>query len=49
MILSFTACGSENKTVEYNDGTYTGRSSDFEEDESGNGAGYGEVTIKIEG
>ena len=48
MVLSFSACGSETKTSEYMDGTYTGRSSDFDEDESGNGAGYGEVTIKIE-
>lgn len=31
----------------YADGVYTGRSSDFPEDESGNGAGYGEVTIEL--
>ena len=31
----------------YKDGVYEGRSSDFEADESGNGAGYGEVTIEI--
>lgn len=48
IVLSLSACSSDNKTAEYIDGTYTGRSSDFEEDESGNGAGYGEVTIKIE-
>ncbi len=48
IVLTFTACSSDNKTVEYTNGTYTGRSSDFDEDESGNGAGYGEVTIKIE-
>lgn len=48
IMVTLSACSSDNKTAEYNDGTYTGRSSDFEEDESGNGAGYGEVTIKIE-
>lgn len=48
IVLSFSACSSDNRTAEYNDGTYTGRSSDFEEDESGNGAGYGEVSVKIE-
>lgn len=48
MVVSFSACSSESKTADYTDGTYTGRSSNFEEDESGNGAGYGEVTIKIE-
>ena len=31
------------------DGTYTARSSDYEADESGNGSGYGEVTITVEG
>ena len=31
----------------YADGTYEGRSSDFEADESGNGAGYGQVQIEI--
>ncbi len=48
-ILSVTlaACSGEQKTVSYADGTYTGRSSDFKEDESGNGAGYGEVEIEI--
>ena len=50
MITAFTGCGgSENKATDYKDGTYTGRSSNFEEDESGNGAGYGEAVIKIEG
>lgn len=47
ILLSFSACSSNNKTAEYTDGTYTGKSSDFEEDESGNGAGYGEVTITV--
>lgn len=49
IILSCSACNSsDQKNAEYNDGTYSGRSSNFEEDESGNGAGYGEVTIKLE-
>lgn len=49
IVLSLSACGSsEKKTAEYNNGTYSGRSSNFEEDESGNGAGYGEVSIRIE-
>ncbi len=47
IVLSFTACGSGDKTVVYNDGTYSGRSSVFGEDESGNGAGYGEVSITV--
>ena len=49
IILSFTACNdSNNTTADYKNGSYSGRSSNFEEDESGNGAGYGEVSIKIE-
>ena len=47
IVLSFSACGSDSRNTEYIDGTYTGRSSDFKEDESGNGAGYGEVTITV--
>ena len=39
--------GSSSKTRNYADGTYSGRSSDFEEDESGNGSGYGTVEITI--
>ena len=46
--VTFASCSGEQKSVSYKDGTYTGRSSDFKEDESGNGAGYGEVSIKIE-
>ncbi len=47
--LSLSACSSsESKAADYNDGTYSGRSSNYDEDESGNGAGYGEVTIKLE-
>ena len=47
MTLSLASCSGEQKSVSYKDGTYTGRSSDFKEDESGNGAGYGEVEIEI--
>lgn len=50
--LVLAACGGESSSQapassNYKDGTYEGRSSDFEADESGNGAGYGEVTIEI--
>ena len=45
--LSAIACGKSAKPASYADGVYSGRSSDFQEDESGNGAGYGEVTIEI--
>lgn len=41
-----TSCSGK-KPSQYKDGTYTGRSTDFEADESGNGAGYGEVEITI--
>lgn len=41
-----TSCSGKNPS-QYKDGTYTGRSTDFEADESGNGAGYGEVEITI--
>ena len=47
LVFSLAACGGEKKPSSYADGTYTGRSSNFEEDESGNGAGYGEVEIVI--
>ncbi len=46
--LSVIACGKSTKPANYADGVYSGRSSDFQEDESGNGAGYGEVTIEIQ-
>lgn len=45
--LTAIACGKSSKPKTYADGVYSGRSSDFQEDESGNGAGYGEVTIEI--
>ena len=47
IVSAFAACGNDNNTVDHKDGTYSGRSSDFAEDESGNGAGYGEVSIKL--
>ncbi len=50
LCLSLTACGGSAPAAKtYRDGTYTGRSSDYSEDESGNGAGYGEVQITISG
>ena len=45
--MGLCACGKEAKDVSYADGVYTGRSSDFAADESGNGAGYGEVELEI--
>ncbi|MBQ9276897.1 MAG: FMN-binding protein [Clostridia bacterium] len=47
----FAACGkkTEEEVVGYNDGTYTGRSQNFEGDDAGVGSGYGIVTLKIEG
>lgn len=48
MTLSLTACGGGSSTPSsLNDGTYSGRSSDFDEDESGNGSGYGAVELTI--
>ena len=50
MLLSLAACGggdTASGNTAFKDGTYTARSSDFEEDESGNGAGYGEVTLEL--
>ena len=50
MSLVLAACGggaSSSAASSYADGTYSGRSSDFDEDESGNGSGYGEVEIEI--
>ena len=31
------------KSISYQDGTYSGRSSDHKDDEDGNGSGYGEA------
>ncbi len=42
--MSLTGCGTSKS---YNDGTYTGKSSVYEND--GEGDGYGEVSITIEG
>lgn len=47
LVLSMTGCSKSTKTKDYADGTYFGRSSDFAEDESGNGSGYGTVEIEI--
>ena len=48
MTMLLTACGEDKKAaVTYQDGHYEGRSSDFAEDESGNGSGYGAVSIDI--
>ena len=59
MMASLTACGGSSgggkeavvPTVpeKMNDGTYHGKSSNFDADEDGNGAGYGEVDVTIEG
>lgn len=45
--VSMAACGKTAAVTGYADGVYSGRSSDFQEDESGNGAGYGEVELEI--
>ncbi|MBQ3379971.1 MAG: FMN-binding protein [Clostridia bacterium] len=45
--ISLAACSSGNEPVNYADGTYTGRSSDFKEDETGNGSGYGQAELII--
>ena len=53
LCFALCACGESGGTSQasagksYKDGVYEGRSSDFEADESGNGSGYGEVTIEI--
>ena len=41
--VSFAACGSKT----YKDGTYTGKSAEFSEDDEGGGSGYGQVTLTI--
>lgn len=48
MIMALSACGGGNSIPEnMEDGTYTGRSSDYPEDEDGNGAGYGQVEVTV--
>ena len=47
LCLSLAACGKSATPASYADGTYTGRSVDHQDDDDGNGAGYGEVTIEI--
>lgn len=52
LMMSLVLCGCGGKKTQiptsFRDGTYSGRSSDFDEDETGNGSGYGEVEITIE-
>ena len=48
LCLLLAACSDQGKNARYADGTYTGRSSDFQEDEDGNGAGYGMVEVTIQ-
>ena len=40
---ALSGCGSKT----YKDGTYTGQSANFEEDEEGGGSGYGKVSLTI--
>lgn len=48
VLLTAAGCSAESKkAVDYLDGTYSGRSSDFQEDENGNGSGYGAVSLEI--
>ena len=53
LLFCLASCGEGGKSAasinkgEYPDGTYTGRSADHSEDESGVGAGYAEVKIEI--
>ena len=49
LILALSACGggAATKPVSYADGTYTGRSADHQDDEDGNGAGYGTVELEL--
>ncbi len=46
LILGTALCGCGGSKT-YKDGTYTGKSAVFSDDEEGNGNGYGEVTITI--
>lgn len=46
-LFLFSSC--TKSSVTYIDGTYTGRSSDYQDDEDGNGAGYGVVTLTLSG
>ena len=53
MSLMLAACGGGDSgsvdTSSLSDGTYSGRSQDYDADESGNGAGYGTVELEISG
>ncbi len=52
LCLGLSACGGGSGSADTGslaDGTYSGRSSDYEADESGNGAGYGTVELTVSG
>lgn len=49
VVFSLTSCVDQKRSAGYRDGVYAGRSSDFQQEESGNGSGYGEVNIEIRG
>lgn len=47
-VLTVSAAGcAGTKSISYQDGTYSGRSSDHKDDEDGNGSGYGEAEIIV--
>ena len=48
VLCAVTACKEDDKGTTYADGTYTGRSKDYQADESGVGAGYGTVELTIQ-
>ena len=51
LCLGLAACGGGSESTDSSccaDGTYTGRSQDYDADESGNGAGYGTAEIEIQ-
>jgi len=47
VIIFLSGCNNKETPKNLKDGTYSGRSSDFSEDESGNGSGYGTVDIEV--
>ena len=48
-VFSLASCQDQEKSAGYKDGVYDGRSSDFQQEENGNGSGYGEVRLEISG
>ncbi len=46
-VFSLASCKDQKKNASYKDGVYAGRSSDYQQEEHGNGSGYGEVDIEI--